>query len=411
VIELTLGEVAGLCPGRLQAAAGVERITGVKVDSRLVEPGDLFVAVNDAGAEFSSDALRRGAAAALIPEDGFAALAALGGAVRDLSSARFVGITGSAGKTSTKDILAAISRPRKRTVAAEASLNNEIGVPLTLCRLEADTEVCVLELSMRGPGQIAELCAYARPEVGVITTIGAAHVEQLGSLEAIARAKSELIDALPPGGTAIVPEELPVRRDDVTVIALNGLDARVEDGRTLIRWYGREIAFDFTARHQARNALAALHAARALGVDPEDEVSVPFSKWRGEEVPLAGGGLLVNDAYNANPLSMRAALEHLVARAGGKRTVAILGEMAELGPDSPRYHEEIGAMAKNVGVDVVIGVGELARCYGPDDWCADPAAAIEMARNVLHPGDCVLVKGSRSAGLERVADALAAVAA
>jgi UDP-N-acetylmuramoyl-tripeptide--D-alanyl-D-alanine ligase len=411
VIELTLDEVAGLWPGRLDAADGAERITGVKVDSRLVEPGDLFVAVNDAGAEFSSDALDRGAAAALIPEDGFAALAAIGGAVRERSDARVVGITGSAGKTSTKDIVAAICRVRARTVAAEASLNNEIGVPLTLCRLEPDTEVCILELAMRGPGQIAELCAFARPEVGVITTIGAAHLEQLGSIEAIARAKSELIDGLSPGGTAIVPEELPVARDDLTVIALAEPDARVEDGRTLIRWEDREIAFDFTSRHQARNALAALHAARAVGIEPEDEVNVPFSKWRGEEMPLPRGGLLVNDAYNANPLSMRAALEHLVAQAGGRRTVAILGEMAELGPDSPRYHEEIGTVAKNLGVDVVIGVGELARFYEPDDWCADAAAAIDMAGTVIHPGDCVLVKGSRSAGLELVAEALAAVSA
>ena len=188
---------------------------------------------------------------------------------------------------------------------------------------------------MRGPGQIAELCAFARPRVGVITTIGAAHVEQLGSIEAVARAKSELVDALPPGGTAIVPADLAVTRDDITVIRFVEPEARVEDGRTLIRWDGREIAFDFTARHQARNALAALHAARAVDIEPEDSVDVAFSKWRGEEVPLPGGGLLVNDAYNANPLSMRAALEHLVERAGGRRTVAILGEMAELGADAP----------------------------------------------------------------------------
>jgi UDP-N-acetylmuramoyl-tripeptide--D-alanyl-D-alanine ligase len=409
VIELTIAEVARLAPGRLEAAPGAEQVSGMKVDSRLVERGDLFVAVNDAGAAFAADALERGAAAALVPEDGFAALAALGGAVRERSNARVVGITGSAGKTSTKDILAAICRRHARTVAAEASLNNEIGVPLTLCRLEPDTEVCVLELSMRGPGQIAELCAFARPDVGVITTIGAAHVEQLGSIEAIARAKSELVDALPPGGTAIVPPDLPVARDDLMVIRPIEPDARVEDGRTLIRWESREIAFDFTARHQARNALAALHAARAVGIEPDDEVSVPFSKWRGEEVRLPGGGLLVNDAYNANPLSMRAALEHLVAEAGGRRTVAILGEMAELGPDSPRYHEDIGTVAKNLGVHVVIGVGELARSYEPDDWCADAAAAIDMARTVIQPGDHVLVKGSRSAGLELVADALATV--
>jgi UDP-N-acetylmuramoyl-tripeptide--D-alanyl-D-alanine ligase len=407
VIPLTLAEVAALGRGRLEAAPGAVRITGVRVDSRRVEPGDLFVAVNDAGAEFAADALARGAAAALVPADGFAALAALGGAVRDESDARVVGITGSAGKTSTKDILAAICRPRARTVAAEASLNNEIGVPLTLCRLEPETEVCILELAMRGPGQIAELCAFARPEVAVITAVGAAHLEQLGSLEAIARAKSELIDALPPAGTAIVPHDLPVLRDDLDVVRLTEPDARRDGERTLVRWDGREIAFDFTARHQARNAVAALDAARALGVEPEDEVAVVFSRWRGDEVSLPGGGLLVNDAYNANPLSMRAALEHLVDHAAGRRTVAVLGEMAELGTNAPAYHQEIGSFAKNLGIDVLIGVGELARSYESDDWCADAAAAIDMARTVIDPGDCVLVKGSRSTGLEVVAEALA----
>jgi UDP-N-acetylmuramoyl-tripeptide--D-alanyl-D-alanine ligase len=407
VIPLTLAEVAGLDHGRLEIRPGAERITGVQIDSRLVESGDLFVAVNDTGAEFATDALERGAAAALVPEDGFRALAALGGAVRARSGARIVGITGSAGKTSTKDILAAICRPSARTVAAEASLNNEIGVPITLCRLEPNTEVCILELAMRGPGQIAELCAFARPEVGVITIIGAAHVEQLGSVEAIVRAKAELVESLPPSGTAVVPEGFPVTRADLNVIRVGEPESRVEGGRTLVRWDAREIAFDFTARHHARNALAALQAARAIGIEPDDAVEVAFSRWRGEEVPLPGGGLLVNDAYNANPLSMRAALEHLVAQAGGRRTVAILGEMAELGPGSPGYHEEIGTVAKNLGIGVLIGVGELARSYEPDDWCADAAAAIAMARTVIRPGDCVLVKGSRAAGLEVVAEALA----
>jgi len=407
VIPLLLDDIARL--GRLERAPGATQVTGVQVDSRRIVAGDLFVAVNAAGAEFAEDAFARGAAAALAPGDGFAALAALGRAVRDRSEARVVGITGSAGKTSTKDILAAICRPHARTVAAEASFNNEIGVPLTLCRLEPDTEMCVLELSMRGLGQIAELCAYAKPHVGVITTIGPAHVELLGSLEAIVQAKSELLDALPTGGTAVVPDDFPVTRDDLDVVRFGEPEARVEDGRTLIRWEGREVAFDFTARHQARNALAALHAARAVGVEANDSVDVEFSKWRGEEVPLPDGGLLVNDAYNANPLSVRAALEHLVAQANGRRTVAILGEMAELGPESPRYHQEIGRFAKNLGIDVVIGVGELARNYEPDDWSPDAPSATDMARTVIHPGDCVLVKGSRAAGLEVVAEALVAV--
>jgi UDP-N-acetylmuramoyl-tripeptide--D-alanyl-D-alanine ligase len=411
VIPLSLDEVADLRLGRLVFGEAAERVNGVQVDSRRIAPGELFVAVNAAGAEFVEDALGRGAAAALVPTDGFAALARLGGAVRDRSGARVVGITGSAGKTSTKDILAAICAARTRTVAAEASFNNEIGVPLTLCRLEPETEVCILELAMRGLGQIAELCAFARPQVGVITTIGPAHVELLGSLEAIAEAKSELVAALPPGGTAIVPAGLPVARDDVTVVRLAEPDSRVVDGRTLIRWDDREIAFGFTARHQARNALAALHAARAVGVEPEDTVDVAFSRWRGEEVALPGGGLLINDAYNANPLSVQAALEDLVERSAGRRTVAVLGEMAELGDDAPRYHEEIGLVTKNLGVDVVIGVGELARSYAPDAWYPDATAATDMARELIHPGDCVLVKGSRAAGLEVVAEALAPVPA
>ncbi len=409
MIPLTLDEVGGLCPGRLVAAPGAERIVGVQVDTQRIAGGELFVAVNAAGAEFVDDALARGAAAALVPDDGFAALAALGGAVRDRSAARVVGITGSAGKTSAKDILAAILAPRARTVAAEASFNNEIGVPLTLCRLEPDTRVCVLELSMRGLGQIAELCAFARPHVGVITTIGPAHVGPLGSLKAIVQAKSELVEALPAGGTAIVPADFAVARDDIEVVRLTEPESRVVDGRTLIRWDGREVAFDFTARHQARNALAALHAARAVGVEPEDSVEVAFSRWRGEEVPLPGGGLLINDAYNANPLSMRVALEHLIERAEGRRTVAVLGEMAELGDDSRRYHEEIGRVAKNLGVDVLIGVGDLARGYDPTEWSRDAAAAIEAARTLLRPGDAILVKGSRAAGLEIVAEALVTV--
>jgi UDP-N-acetylmuramoyl-tripeptide--D-alanyl-D-alanine ligase len=245
----------------------------------------------------------------------------------------------------------------------------------------------------------------------VITTIGPAHVELLGSLAAIVEAKSELVAALPPGGVAIVPGDLPVTRDDVEVIRLGEPDARVADGRTLIRWNGREISFDFTARHQARNALAALHAARALGVESKDTVDVEFSKWRGEEVPLPGGGLLINDAYNANPLSVRAALEDLVQRAGGRRTVAVLGEMAELGPAAPRYHQEIGLLAQNLGVDVVIGIGQPARSYEPAVWYADAETAAAAAGDLIEPGDCVLVKGSRAAGLEVVAEALAAVKA
>ena len=204
MIPLSVEEVRALAPGELTIAAGVECFTGVTADSRRVVRGDLFVAVG-AGAAFFADARARGAGGTLVPEDAFAALAALGRAVRAKSAARIVGITGSTGKTSTKDILAALCRPHARTVAAEASYNNEVGLPLTLCRIEPETEVVVVEMAMRGLGQIAELAAIARPEVGVITSVGPAHLELVGTVDRVAQAKAELLEALPRGGTAVVP--------------------------------------------------------------------------------------------------------------------------------------------------------------------------------------------------------------
>ena len=215
--------------------------------------------------------------------------------------ATVVAITGSTGKTSTKDILAAICSPRRRTVAAEASYNNELGVPLTLCRLEPDTEVCIVELAMRGRGEIAALAEIARPSVAVITNVGPAHLERVGSLEAVAEAKGELVAALPPGGVAIVPEDFPVTRDDVEVVRRGQPDATTENGTTRVRFDGREITFGFRGRHHAENALSALLAARAIGLDVTGPVDVAFSRWRGEEIPLPGGGMLVNDCWNANP--------------------------------------------------------------------------------------------------------------
>ena len=386
-------------------------MTGVEVDSRRVSPGDLFVVVGR-GDEFLDDARAAGAAATLVPDDSFAALAAIGRAVRMRSDARVVAITGSVGKTSTKDILTALLAPQVRLVAAEAGYNNEVGLPLTLCRIEPDTEVVVTEMGMRGPGQIRALAEIARPDIGVITQIAPVHLELLGSIEAIARAKAELLEALPDDGIAIVPEHAP----ELEPFIPTGLDVRrfaepavdVRDGIAFLRVGDREVAFTFAARHQAANAAAALAVVDALGLLlPDGPVEVTFSRWRSEERDLAGGGLLINDAWNANPVAMRAALRHLRERAGGRRTVAILGEMAELGPDAPGYHEEIGREAQNV--DVVIGVGELARLYDPDVWAPDAVVALERARELVHAGDAILVKGSRSVGLEAVADGLAEV--
>jgi UDP-N-acetylmuramoyl-tripeptide--D-alanyl-D-alanine ligase len=412
VIGLRVEAVAALAPGELETASGAAEITGVQVDSRRIAPGDLFVAVGR-GAEFRRHALDRGAAATLVPEDTFAALAALAAAVRERSSARVVGITGSTGKTSTKDILAALCAPAARTVAAQASYNNEIGVPLTLCRLEPDTEVCVLELAMRGFGQIADLCRIARPDIGVVTNVGPVHLELVGSLNGVLRAKSELVAALPSGGTAIVPEEFPVEREDVGVVRLGAPDCTAENGRTVVEG----VSFNFTARHQAANAAAALAVLDALGLPRPERADVDFSRWRGDELPFAGGGLLINDAYNANPVSMRAALAHLAVTAGSRRRVAVLGDMAELGPGAPAFHREIGEELARHGVDALVAVGELARGYldGAEvpitRWAADAASAVAVIDEIVEPGDCVLVKASRAVGLESVAEALAAVRA
>ncbi len=406
-----MAELGGL--GALEPAS--DEITGVQVDSRRIAPGDLFVAVGP-GSAFLEDARARGAAATLVPDDAHAALARIGGLVRDRSSARFVAITGSMGKTTTKDILAALCRPHARTVAAESSYNNEIGVPLTLCRLEPETEICILELAMRGFGQIAELCAFSRPQLGVITSIGPVHLEHVGTIDGVRRAKTELLEALPPGGTAIVPADFPVSRDDLDVVRI-GEDVRLEgfevrgEGAVVTTSLGA-IEVNFTMRHLAENAVYALAAYRALGLPlgraNEGASSVAFADWRNQELALPGGGLLINDAWNANPVSMRAALEHLRERAAGRRTVAVLGEMAELGDYSEEGHREVGRAIEQVGVDVVIAVGPQAQAYG-GSWVAGTDQAAGLLRDLLEPGDCVLVKGARALALEGIADDLANV--
>jgi UDP-N-acetylmuramoyl-tripeptide--D-alanyl-D-alanine ligase len=409
VIPLELDIVADLVSGQLDRAGWTDEITGVQVDSRRIDEGDLFLALGD-GADYRKHAFARGAAATLVPDDPFAALAALAGAVRDRSGARLVAITGSMGKTSTKDILAAICAPQARIVAAERSFNNEIGVPLTVCRVEADTEICILELSMRGFGQIAELCAFTRPHIGVITNIAPVHLEKVGNLDGVVRAKRELIDALPPGGTAVVPEGFDVGRTDVDVVRI-GEDVRLESFEPPL--LGTSIGtaeVNFSAQHLAVNAVIAFATARTLGLEIPERIDVTFAEWRNQELPLPGGGLLINDAWNANPISMRAALEHLRRLADGRRRIAVLGEMAELGDYSDEAHREVARAVDEIGVDVLISVGEHARVYGGRS-VVDADEAITLLREELMPGDCVLVKGARVLALERVAESLAGVVA
>jgi UDP-N-acetylmuramoyl-tripeptide--D-alanyl-D-alanine ligase len=389
-------EVSAIKPlGRVVSRPWEDVITGVQIDSRRIRDGDLFVAV-EGGVDFVEHALARGAAAALVPDDAHEALAVIASTVRRRSNARVVAITGSMGKTSTKDILFAMCAPSARTIANEGNYNNELGVPLTLCRLEEDTEVCIVEMGMRGMGQIARLAAVAEPSIGVITNVGPVHLELVERIENVARAKAELIESLPPGGIAVVPRE-PLLEPFLTRtdIHIQRVDPDLELPFTT----------NFTSRHQLENTRLALVVLACLELPfPQGELNVEFSKLREEERPLPGGGLLLNDCYNANPVSMRAALVHLVERAGPHRRVAVLGEMAELGAGAPAYHEEIGDLVRQLDVHV-IGVGEQARAYG-GEWVPTAADAADLLRDELRPGDAVLVKGSRAVGLEVVAENL-----
>jgi UDP-N-acetylmuramoyl-tripeptide--D-alanyl-D-alanine ligase len=418
VIPLAWEEIEALELGRLEGGGPGTTISAVLADSRDARPGSLFVALNT-GVSFVDDARARGAAT-LVPDDQEAALAALASLVRGRSRAQVVAIVGSAGKTSTKDVLGALCAPHARTIWAEKSLNNEIGLPLTVLRLEPETEILIAEMGMRGLGQVAELCAIARPHVAVVSHIGPEHLELVGSVERVAEANAEALAALPPGGTGVVPEQSPelepfLVRDDIELRRFDPADVELIAGgaRLCVDDVAVELELPFTQRHHATNALAALHAYAALGL-PLDRANegakdIELSPWRGQEVALAGGGFVINDAYNANPDSMHAALTHLAERAGTRRRVAILGEMAELGETADRYHRAIGDLAADLGL-AVIGVGEPARAYRPVVWAPTAGAALEAARGFLRPGDAVLVKASRAVGLEGIADEIANIA-
>ncbi len=415
MIPLEWEEVEGLRLGELRGVPADGVVRRVHDDSRTARPGDLFVALNT-GVRFVDDALARGAAA-LVPDDQEAALAALARLVRERSDADVVAVVGSVGKTTTKDVLAALCAAVTPTVAAKASKNNELGLPLTVLRLEPQTRVLVTEMGMRGIGQIGELCEIARPRVALVTSIGPEHLELLGTVEDVARANAEAIEALPPGGVAVVPAgeallepyllraDVEVRRFDPASVTPDGDAWRFRVGGSELR-----LELPFVQRHLAGNVLAALTAYDALGLPLEragDGVdAIRLSRWRGETRDLPGGGLVVNDAYNANPISMRAALVDLAERAAGRRRVAILGEMAELGEESGRYHAEIAELIRALGIEVVIAVGEPARAYlaaaAEGRFVADAHAFDETVFDLLRPGDAIVVKASRAIGLEGI---------
>ena len=347
-------QVARAAGGRLVSPppshTGPERVT---IDSRQAGPGSLFVGLEGEradGGRFAPQALAAGAwgvlttpehaeaARCAVPgtliaaDDPLAALQRLATAWRRALDARVIGVTGSTGKTSTKDLLLALLAPHRRTVASRANYNTEIGVPLEILSAPADTEVLVLEMAMRGTGQIAELAGIAEPDVGVIVSIGPVHLELLGTVEAVAAAKAELIGALPPGGTAIVPagERLlePYLRADVHTITFGDLgDVRLvrSDPETVeIDLRGEAIVLEvpFVQAHLRRNLLPAVAAAKAVGVTPSGRVALELTAGRGQHLELAGGVTLIDGCYNANPMSMRAALEDLAdtaARTPGAR--------------------------------------------------------------------------------------------
>jgi UDP-N-acetylmuramoyl-tripeptide--D-alanyl-D-alanine ligase len=420
---------------------GPERVS---IDSRDAGPGTLFVGLPGANVDGGSFAAQALAACAwgilarpehadaarcappgvlLAAEDPLAALQRLAAAWRTELDAAVVGITGSTGKTTTKDILLALLAPERRTVASRANFNTEIGLPLEILAAPAGTEVLVLEHAMRGAGQIAELAAISRPDVAVIVNIGPVHLELLGSLEAIAATKSELIAALPSGGTAVIPagERLlePHLRDDIEVVRFGPAgDVRLEraESEHVVIAAGDdllELEFPFTQDHVRADLLAAVAAARAAGVTPSGRVEVALSPARGQRMELPGGVTVIDDCYNANPMSMRAALDDLARAAAGARTVAVLGDMLELGRDERVFHHEIGERADAVGVDVLVTVGPLAaaigeRFDGEVYPVADAGEAAALVPELLAPGDVVLIKASRGVGLELVTEALVA---
>lgn len=410
---------------------------GAAIDSRSVEPGQLFVPVvaERDGHAFIPAALAAGAAAyltsqapldegsAIVVDDTVVALQAAGRYARGALDGPVVGITGSVGKTSVKDLLASVLAQRLRTAASHRSFNNELGVPLTLLNAPAATQAAVIEMGARGVGHIALLCDIASPTVGVVTRVAAVHTELFGNIDEVARAKSELVRALPSEGTAVlnagderVAAMARVTAADVVTFGdggdLQAVDVTLDPSlhaRFGLRtpWGDAEVALGTSGRHQVDNALAAAAAGLVCGVGLEDVVAGlaagTLSPWRMDLATSPTGALVLNDAYNANPTSVEAALESLKALPA-RRRIAVLGVMAELGADSDAEHARIAEQAGAMGVRVISVAAPAYRA--PEQVATIEEAAALLAE--IGEGDAVLVKGSRVAGLERLAALLLA---
>lgn len=448
MIPLTLVEVAGLTGGAVQGSSGPAAVVVsgvVSTDSRECGPGSLYVArvgEHADGHDFVAAAAERGAVAALtsrvvpglpcvVVDDVQTAFGRLARGVLDRApDLHVVAITGSSGKTSTKDLLASVLAAHGETVAPRNSLNGEIGVPLTVCRVTPTTRYLVAEMGARGLGHIAYLTTIAPPDVAVVLNVGTAHVGEFGSRENIAVAKGELPESLSPDGLAILNADDPLvaamRFRTSARVQFVGLspeaDVRAIDVElselgqpsfTIVTKAGeRRVALGLNGAHHVGNALAVAAACLELGLSLDDvvaglEAARPLSRWRMEVTERPDGVIVVNDAYNANPESMRAALDTLAAMQATGRRWAVLGEMLELGPESSAQHAGVGAYAARLGIDRIVAVGEGARSYGAGDWVPDTEAAHAFLVDRLQAGDVVLLKSSRDSGLRWLGDRLA----
>jgi UDP-N-acetylmuramoyl-tripeptide--D-alanyl-D-alanine ligase len=456
VIRLTVGVIAHLAVGVVERADPTHLVPGPVVsDSRDVKPGSLFVAVVGErvdGHEYAEQAYECGAVAvlasrsvggpAVLVEDSVAGLGRLAsGVLQRLPDAQVIGVTGSSGKTSTKDLLAQVLAADGPTVAPAGSLNTEVGLPLTVLTADESTRYFALEYSARGLGHIAYLTSIARPDIAVVLNVGSAHLGEFGSREVVAQAKGELVEALPSTGVAVLNGDDPLvlamrTRTDARVVTTGldpACDVRAEGVQLdslarptfdLVTEQGRaRVSMGLHGAHHVNNALSAAGAALAAGLDLDLiagrlSAAKAASRWRMEVSELADGVTLVNDAYNANPESMRAALTAVRAMAGGRRSWAVLGVMAELGEAAEAEHEAVGRLAAELGIARVVAVGPGAASIqrgaalegSASEECVlvpDVDAAVALLREQLRPGDVVLVKASRSSGLERVAAALA----
>jgi UDP-N-acetylmuramoyl-tripeptide--D-alanyl-D-alanine ligase len=455
-VRLSLQEILKATGGQLASSADPALvISGVSTDTRTLRAGELFVPLRGPradGHDFIVEAFRRGATAALaarpvagLPparvvirvDDTLRALGHIAAAYRRTLAVTVVGITGSVGKTTTAQLCAAILAQAMPVAATKEDWNAEIGVPLTLLGVSPQHRVVVLEMGMRGLGQIAELVEMASPSIGVVTSVGESHLEFLGSLENIARAKGELVAGLPPDGVAVL------NRDDAMVAGLAklargrvltyGLDGAADVTAAEVRFEAAGMVFRLTARgahadvhlpawgrHNVSNALAAATVAVALGLDVAP-IAAGCASWTPSKMRLqplrAGSVLILNDAYNASPASAHAAFDVLEEVGRGRRMLAVLGAMKELGPQSAELHRAVGADVARRHISALLTVGDGADAIGEGAasggmdrariaHVSTVAEASTRLRAMLQPGDVVLVKGSRAVEMERIVETL-----